>query len=277
MGGAAGNTTPASRSAQSASASSAQLESTQQENTWLVALLSIPSSTPNAPQLAAVALNEARTRGGVPNAFAVERANAWIIASAEFAQQDEALARAELARVRALRTADAQPFASASLLAPSKRGEAGSMPEFDLSVLTASLPPDILYTLQVGIYQVGDGVDTPSDSERRELRKAAEEAVRVLRKDGAEAYYWHGPTRSTVTVGLFGERDVQRTAREGGKEITIAQRSDRLAAAQAAYPQNLVNGMAIRVRVQGADTPDRAPTGRAGGFQPSFLIRLPER
>jgi hypothetical protein len=247
------------------------------DSTWLVALLTISSDTPNAQEVAAIAANEARTRGGLPQVRVLERDGAWIVASAEFPRSAEGQARAELARVRELRSGDTQPFAAATLLAPSKRGETGSMPQFDLTALSTSLPPDVLYTLQVGIYQVGDATATPSDAELRDIRKAAEEAVRVLRADGAEAFYWHGPTRSTVTVGLFGERDVQRLVREGGKEITVAQRSERLAAAQAAFPQNLVNGMAIRVRVQGADTPDKAPSGRAGGFQPSFLIRLPER
>jgi hypothetical protein len=255
----------------------AQLDNTPQDNTWLVALLTVSSDTPNSQEVAAIAANEARTRGGLPQVRVLERDGAWIVASAEFPRSAEDQARAELARVRELRLGDMQPFAAATLLAPSKRGEAGSMPQFDLTALSGSLPPDVLYTLQVGIYQVGDATATPSNAELRDIRKAAEEAVRVLRADGAEAFYWHGPARSTVTVGLFGERDVQRVVREGGKEITVAQRSERLAAAQAAFPQNLVNGMAIRVRVQGADTPDRAPSGRAGGFQPSFLIRLPER
>jgi hypothetical protein len=203
------------------------------------------------------------------------RGSVWAVVTNEFDRQDEAAARAEFARVRELTIDGAKPFAAATLLAPAKRGDAGTLPQFDLGTVRARAQPGVEYTLQMGIYQIDDGSRAPTDAQLREIRQAAEMAVKTLRADGVEAFYWHGPSRSTVTVGLFGESDLQRTAREGGKEMVVPQRSDRLAAAQAAFPQNLVNGMAIRVKVQGADSPDRAPVGKAGGFQPSFLIRIP--
>lgn len=271
--GASASTTP--RSASPLAPSNAQSQTA--DDAWAVVLFTLDAQTPGAAETAAIAATEVQNRGGISQARAVLRGDAWVVAAAEFPREQESQARAEYARIRDLTIDGTKPFAAATLLAPAKRGEAGTLPEFDLSTLRARITPGIEYTLQIGIYQVDDGAATPTDAQRKEIRTAAETAVKTLRADGVEAFYWHGPTRSTVTVGLFGERDLQRTVREAGKELVVPQRSEKLAAAQAAFPQNLVNGMAIRVRVQGADTPDKAPIGRAGGFQPSFLIRIPER
>jgi hypothetical protein len=247
------------------------------EDSWLVVLLTIDAQSPGAAETAAIAAEEVRSQGGLSQARAVLRGDAWLVVAAEFSREQDEAAREEHTRIRSLKFDQAQPFAAATLLAPAKRGEAGTLPEFDLATLRGRIPAGVEYTLQIGIYQVDDGTEVPTEKQLKEIRAAAETAVKTLRADGVEAFYWHGPTRSTVTVGLFREADIQRTAREGGKEIVVPQRSEKLAAAQAAFPQNLVNGMAIRVRVQGADTPDRAPAGKAGGFQPSFLIRIPKQ
>jgi hypothetical protein len=64
-------------------------------------------------------------------------------------------------------------------------------PEWDLR------RADGVYTLQVAVYFNTDKM--------RQRKKAAAEKTRQLRARGLEAYYYHGPTRSLVTVGSFGE------------------------------------------------------------------------
>jgi hypothetical protein len=56
---------------------------------------------------------------------------------------------------------------------------------------------DGVYTLQVAVYFNTDKM--------RERKRAAAEKTRQLRGKGLEAYYYHGATRSMVTVGRFGE------------------------------------------------------------------------
>ncbi len=54
------------------------------------------------------------------------------------------------------------------------------------------------YTLQAGYYDAEFG---------QAFREAAEEAAQTLRDEGHEAYFYHGPNRSLVTVGIFTSRD----------------------------------------------------------------------
>ena len=54
-----------------------------------------------------------------------------------------------------------------------------------------------VYTLQVAVYFNTDTM--------RRRKEAAAEKTRQLRAKGLEAYYYHGTTRSMVTVGSFGE------------------------------------------------------------------------
>ena len=57
-----------------------------------------------------------------------------------------------------------------------------------------------VYTLQVAVFR--------PEKDFQEVRKAAVDYCRSLRRDGYEAYYYHGPAQSVVTVGTFDESDV---------------------------------------------------------------------
>lgn len=70
----------------------------------------------------------------------------------------------------------------------------GSPPEWDLT----RTPTEMLYTVQVGVYK-----DHPD-------RKAkAVDAVREARAMGIDAFYFHGPTASSVCIGLWPENSVK--------------------------------------------------------------------
>lgn len=103
------------------------------------------------------------------------------------------------------------------------------------------------YTFQVGLYDEDYGDD---------FRDAAEEAVRVLRDDGWEAYYWHGPVGSTVSIGVFTEeaRDPNNATPEAQQLMVLKQH----------FPHNSLNGRTVRVRQNGQSYD-----------QPSFLVRMP--
>lgn len=103
------------------------------------------------------------------------------------------------------------------------------------------------YTYQVGVYDEDYGED---------YQEAAEEAVRVLREDGWEAYYNHGPVYSTVSIGIFGDDalDEKKRTEEAQQVEMLSQK----------FPKNLLNGRTVRVK---------DPSGAYD--QPTFLVEMP--
>jgi hypothetical protein len=190
-------------------------------------------------------------------------------------------AQADLARFKALDAGGgAMPFASAMLTPLEARagarggggegaiGERGS--EYDLRSAARAAGSRALYTLQVGVYRMMDATP-PSGQDLASFRRAAEEAARTLRQGGAEAYVYHGPSSSTICVGLFGEEDVivsERDPETGAiRTLPTPRYSPRLVVTQQEHPQNLVNGQGVKTKRAGE---------AQGRLQPSFLIRVPE-
>lgn len=109
-----------------------------------------------------------------------------------------------------------------------------------------------VYTLQIGYYESEDG----------SRKKSAEKAVAALREDEVRAYFYHGPNRSMVTVGVFGD-DAIVTSRGDGRQIRTSY-SQAVRALQERFPHNLANGATIDETRNGSTTQ-----------QPSFLVRIP--
>lgn len=105
-----------------------------------------------------------------------------------------------------------------------------------------------VYTLQIGYYD---------DEYGKDFRAAAERAVVVMREDGHEAYFYHGPHRSMVTIGLFSEKDF---VREGVSSVY----GPRIREAQKTHPYNLGNGRTLIQKVRGESV----------GEQPSFIVKV---
>jgi hypothetical protein len=95
--------------------------------------------------------------------------------------------------------------------------------------------------------------------ELAEFRKRAEEAVVSLRREGEEAFYYHGPRGSMVTVGVFGPKDLDVT--KPGRE------SFALREARRKFPFNLVNGAQLLVKTK---------TQQSQSAQPSFVLQIPD-
>ena len=85
------------------------------------------------------------------------------------------------------------------------------------------------YSLQIGYY------DAEFTAGRRD---AAEQAVKVLRESGDEAYYYHGPHRSMVCIGLFTDEDFQTV---DGVQVY----GDHIRELQTRFPHNLGNGRTL--------------------------------
>lgn len=106
-----------------------------------------------------------------------------------------------------------------------------------------------IYTLQVAYFD--------ENCPGGRFRAAAEHAAEELRKQGAEAFYYHGPNRSMVTLGVFNQ-DAVTMAGAGQYEF-----SPPLRTLMQRYPYNSAN--TIRPTVEQADKPR----------QPSFLVVIP--
>ena len=165
-------------------------------------------------------------------------------------------ARADLAQVRRLMRDGIVPrdpnlggaLVPVNLSQPS--GEIGELDLRSVPVRRSDEGEELVYTLQIGFYE---------SRTRQEARDAAEQAARALRSEGVEAYYFHGPNLSMLTVGTFGEDG----AMQDGQRFVYSQEVQDI---QRDFPYNMVNGRQL-LEMRG----DRKVP------QASFLIRIPRR
>lgn len=199
-----------------------------------------------------------RTQGGLPNAFLQKRGQATLIAFGNFADPDDASAQAELKRVQQLEVDGKRPYQAAYLIPPPSGSLQGRLPQYNLLRAKANFGDSALYTLQVAVYGRED-LPRPTEADLADTRKAAEDAVIALRKEGEQAFYYHGPRLSMVTVGVFDLSDFDPQLPR--------YKSSKLIAAQKRHPYNLYNGAAIKEKPKGA--PER--------LQPSNLVAIPSK
>jgi len=225
----------------------------------------------NRRQLAEEGLRKFQAASGLTGAFVEDRGNVTVIAYGSFENPTSKEAKAALEKVRAIEvTLDdgrrGMPFAEAYLAPPAEAS--GSIPEFDLRNARRA-NKDALYTLQVGRY---GRVDTqpPSAAEVGEFRKAAEEAVVRLRREGEQAYYFHGPSGSTITIGLFGKEDYKPGETGGKPEF----QSVPLQALRKRFPYNLVNGAGLKETVKSVDA--NGKLAKTQSLQTSRMVAVPK-
>jgi hypothetical protein len=208
--------------------------------------------------LATAALARVRAQPGMGGAFLEERGKAVVVAFGKYPSLDAPAARADLDRIRGLTVEGGTPFAGAMLAPPVFDALPGTIPEYDLRNAKAQAGADkAAYTLQVGVYCRLDDQE-PSPKELAEFRKAAEKAAVEMRRQGEQAFYFHGPRRSMVTVGLFGPDEYElRQSRL---------RSPAIARLMERFPHNLVNGAGVK----------RKRAGQAEAvMDPSFVVAVP--
>lgn len=153
-----------------------------------------------------------------------ERRDASVIVLGSYAGAEDPRARRDMAWARTVEIDGRRPWEMAYLSPPAARA-LGEADEANLAFAREYYGDRAEFTLQVGVYKSPDpGV----------ARRAAEEAAARLRAEGDEAFYYHGPSWSSVTVGLFGPEDYDEAR---GKVLNEA-----ILALQSKYPQNLLNG-----------------------------------
>jgi hypothetical protein len=210
---------------------------------WTIVLATF--NGPSARRDALAALPAIQGGSGFGGLFVEHRKRGSFVASGRYVSESDPAAMADLRRFRSYERNGVKPFGKA-FLAPPVGGAIGGRPEINLLRAKEVFGKGAVFTLQVAVYESAD---------RRESMRAAEEAAYIYRQEGELAFYYHGPTRSMVTIGAFGERDIDM---EAGLE------SPELTALRARRPLNLFNGMAINETASGR-------TKR----QPSRLVQIP--
>lgn len=214
-----------------------------------------------------VSLNDAETAqqalarvqaAGVRGATVEQRGKTFVVTYGRYDTPTSGAAQADLKRIRETEYQRSLPFLGA-MLAPPVRVIEGGIPEYNLTA-ARTLHPKARYSLQVGVYTRSDK-KAPSPQDLAEFRKAAEQAVQALRREGEEAYYYHANSSSMVTVGAYD--DTEYDANNPG--ITD---SPALKAMRERHPYNLVNGQGFRERRAGE---------KDWRLQPSFVVMIPDR
>lgn len=228
-----------------------------EEQAWTIALVVFRGE--GADELAQKALTKVQTEGGLPSSFLERRSESIIVAVGRFESADSPRAATEIKRIQEMIVAGQKPYKDALLMPPLASSNLGAMPEINLVQAKAMFGDEALYSLQIAAYGRRD-LPNPSEADIAEVRKSAEQAAIRLRQEGEQAFYYHGPRMSMVTIGVFGIDDFDPQ--------TPSYKSSRLLAAQKRHPYNLYNGAGIKEK--------RNPKSE-GKLQPSNLVALPEK
>ena len=155
-----------------------------------------------------------------------------------FAAQDD------LRQTRMIALGDDYPFQNVELVSLSESERQISADPLNLKQYRGME----MYSLQIAVYDDAFGA---------KFREAAEQAARVLRSDAVEAYYYHGPNRSMITVGLIPYQ--QAFDSQIGRADIYSQYVREM---QRKFPYNLLNGRTI---IESPNTDNERQ-------QPSFLV-----
>lgn len=186
-------------------------------------------------------IDRLRRQAAVIDAWAVDEPGVTSVYRGRFTDPSTDAARELLARTRRIQLGDETPFAHAMLSSPATRGGEGPVRDrLDLRQYPG------YHSLLVGFY------DDAYDGDRRE---AAERRAHELREQEHEAYYYHGPNQSMVTVGLFSYDEAFVAVDNPRAAATqVDAYSDRVRHLQETFPHNQANGETLMVEdEQGAE------------------------
>lgn len=224
---------------------------------WSVLVAGVPSGRMDDAER----ILETVRAAGLPGAYIAVRDKRPVIAFGRYEDPAQPEAQAGLQTVRQAQVGGVTPFGAAMLMPPGAvASDAGNV--MDLRTVRARLGDSARYTLQIGAYGRGD-LQRPTQEELVLFRREAERAAAQLRGEGEDAYFYHGPNRSSVTIGVFGEDDLDATT-------TPAIESPRLKELRQRFPHNLLNGEGIMETVQ----TERGPQKR---LQATRLVAIPQK
>ncbi len=170
----------------------------------------------------------------VTDAWAVNSPHASTVYRGRFVDPSTSTARQTLAQTRQIELDGERPFADARLTSPHLAGEGDDGGDGGDPADLAHYPG--YYSLQVGFFD---------DQHTSDRHRAAERWAGELRDEGHQAFYYHGPTRSMVTIGLFRYEQAFTAVddpRGQGDKSRIDAYSGRVRALQQHFPYTLANG-----------------------------------
>lgn len=230
------------------------------EPTWWSVLV---SAVPSGRMDDAERLLETVHATGLTGAYIAIRDKRPVIAFGRYTDPADPQAQQGLQRVRQTDVGGVTPFGAAMLLPPATVRAGADSDEINLRTVRQRMPKrDAAYTLQVGVFGRQD-LGRPTPEELRLYQREAEQAARRYRSQGEQAFYFHGPNMSMVTIGVFSEED-----HDGSTQPPIE--SIRLRQTRQNHPYNLLNGEGIRETV-------RTETGSVKRLQASRLVAIPDR
>ncbi len=213
---------------------------------WTIILMSFQGD--EARRQAEAILPRIQQEAGLTRAFVEDRKEGAVIAHGRYRGPGDPRAREDLEEIRGVLLGNAPAFPTAFLAPLAEGGAEGAIPELNLTRARELFGDRAQYTLQIAVYE---------SAERRDAMAKAEQAAATLRREGELAFYYHGPTRSMVTIGVFNDDDF---------DPTTGMMSADLRASRERHPHNLYNGTGIEVRVGGQ---------KEGRLQPSGLVQIP--
>lgn len=230
------------------------------DRVWRIMIVTAQGS--DAKTTAEMALWKVQNVGTLPEAYLMQvDAQTWRVCYGNYKSGTDPVAQADLRRVRETRVGADKPFEFAVLMPPGDTESPITSP-FDLRSVHLSLPEEFArYTLAIAYYTRAD-LEEPTKDELAECRKLAEEAVSKLRREGDQAYFYHGPNGSQVTVGVFGDQDHDPVKMPGVE-------SPALKAVRAKHPNYLLNGMGQRRTVN-------TTSGKKKVMVTSSLVEIPK-
>ncbi|HED54698.1 MAG TPA: hypothetical protein ENJ00_10940 [Phycisphaerales bacterium] len=216
---------------------------------WTIGLATFSGN--DAPARAEAEADRLRSIPALRDVFVMDRGSRAIVCVGQHPSPSTAEALAQLKKVRAVTIAGERPFQHAFFIPPTGKAQ----DDLDLRRAPETFGSSAVYTLQVGVYGRADG-KPPTEKDIAEARAKAEEAARELRRQGELAFYYHGPSMSMVTVGVFSHDDIDQ-----GFSYELQQLKER-------FPYNLLNG-------QGVSQTLNTTQGRQKVLQESFPVLIP--
>lgn len=185
---------------------------------------------------------------GMEGFHAVNEGRKSVVYFGRYPKPGDDQAQRDLARLRQYAGRGVLP-GHALMLSPIAPGvERGA--SLDLRNVTGE---EAVYTLQVAVFK----------PPYPDYRQSAEDLARQYRQAGHQAYYYHGPSMSLVTVGVF-THAAARVATEGPRRGQPVYHKRIRTEFQGRFPHLLVNGEKVPV----ADG--------ESSYSPTFLVRIPK-
>lgn len=230
--------------------------------TWSIILATFRG--PEQAPYAAAGLKRVHEDAKIADAFTEVRGEATVVAVGRFNDPTGPDAVRRLEEIRNMKVGGGRPFLGAFLAPAGDARNLGSRPEYSLLKARDEFGARAQYSLQIAVYARDDLKRDPTEAELAESRKAAEDAAARLRQEGELAFYFHGPRRSMVTIGVWSDDDI---GQRGSAKVPGREENPELTQLKKRFPQNLYNGAGLKEKNKlGQDR-----------IQASQLVKIPER